>query len=120
MWPFTSEPMPITVNFPETLTINLNVTLPTDALAEVNEKLDQILLQGEKLMSKATEINELVTAMNDATNEIASDLEALRAQIAGGLSAEEAADVVAKLDGLKARLVALGQDPADPVPAPTE
>jgi predicted nucleic acid-binding Zn-ribbon protein len=91
--------------------------------AAADAKLDEVLTrlialqaQGERLMSKATDIQQLVTDINTATNEVASDLQRLRDQIAGGLSADEATTVVTQLDALKNRLTVLGQDPENPVP----
>lgn len=100
--------------------VNINVHLPERSLAELHEKLDRIERKQDEAMSKYTEISELLSAMDAATNEIASDIDALREQVAGGLTPEQATDVTAKLDAMKSRLVALGQDPEDPVPAPTE
>ena len=61
----------------------------------------------------------LIAKMNEATNEVASDLAALRAEIVsllGGISAEGADEVIAQLESIEARLKALGEDPIDPIP----
>lgn len=86
---------------------------------DILTRLKALQAQGVSIMSKATDIQQLVTDINTATNEVASDLERLRNQIAGGLSASEADAVVAELDTLKNRLTVLGQDPENPVPEPT-
>ena len=82
-----------------------------------------------KLMSKADEIlaaqDALAAKFDAATNEVDKDLKALRdelaANIAGGLTADQATSVLANLDAklgpISDRLVELGKDPANPVPA---
>lgn len=81
------------------------------------------------LMSKADEINAkqdaLAAKFDEATNEVERDLKALRdelaANIANGLTAEQATTVLANLDAkltpISDRLIELGKDPANPVPA---
>ena len=106
--------------------------------SNVERKLDQVLtglnavlkLEG-KLMTKSDDIqgdvNSLSAALDVATNEIAKDLEELRRQIAagleGGLTADQAAELqaslAAKFGPIRDRLVELGKDPADPIPATT-
>lgn len=85
-------------------------------LDEIITRLKAIQAQGVSIMSKATDIQQLVTEIDTATNEVASDLQRLRDQIAGGLTAAEAEGVVTQLDALKNRLTVLGQDPENPVP----
>ncbi len=55
----------------------------------------------------------LVTRLDAATNELASDLRALRDKIAAGTVTD--ADM-AELDRVASALEALGQDPENPVP----
>lgn len=62
------------------------------------------------------QFKDLVDRLNNATNEIATDLQKLRDQISGGLSKEEAEVVVASLTPIIEQLEALGTDPTDPVP----
>lgn len=67
---------------------------------------------------------DLAARIDAATNEVASDLKAVRDELAAVAAAAEvdkqaAVDAaLAKLDAPIARLEALGADPADPVPAP--
>jgi len=67
---------------------------------------------------------ELITAFNAATDEVASDLQAVRDALAAALADQDQAvqDAVnaalAGFDAPLARLQALGQDPQNPVPAP--
>lgn len=69
---------------------------------------------------------ELIAAFNAATDEVASDLQTVRDQLAAALADQDQAvqDAVnAALSGFDAplaRLQALGQDPENPVPAPVE
>ena len=67
-------------------------------------------------MTKADDLLALNTRLNTATNEIASDLKALRDSLKGGLSAAEADKAIADLTPSIERLEGLGADPADPVP----
>lgn len=55
--------------------------------------------------------------IDDATNAVAARLDKLSEQLKNGLSAEEAAQVVAQLQADADRLEVLGKDPANPVPA---
>ncbi len=67
---------------------------------------------------------EFATRLNDATNEVAADLQTLRTELEGVRdqipAAQQAAvdAALAKLDEPIARLEALGQDPSNPVPDP--
>ncbi len=73
-----------------------------------------------------TTAESLAARIDAATNEVASDLTAVRDALAAALanadaSTQEAVNAeLAKLDGPIARLEALGADEADPVPAPVE
>lgn len=70
-------------------------------------------------MAKMDEFNAKMGQIDEATNEIASDLEALRNDVANGLSADQTATALSTLDAKIARLRQLGADPENPVP-PTE
>ena len=93
------------------------------------EKLDQILARLETLMSAATDIEKLISDVNDETNAIAARIDAedksiqdLKAQIAAGSPATQAdLDAIsANLTATSARLKALGVDPTNPVPDPQQ
>lgn len=58
-----------------------------------------------------TAVDDIISQLDDATNEIASDLAALRDEVAAGDTG-----TAAKFQPLLDRLTALGQDPANPVP----
>lgn len=71
----------------------------------------------EEIMATQLEFDAALGALDAATNDIAADIAALKAQIAGGgLTAEQEADVLAKLDAAAAKLTGLAADPANPVP----
>lgn len=93
---------------------------------EIKSITQKIETMGQKL----DEIKEQLAGINDATNNIAADLDRLAGQISGGLSAEEADSVVADLkstsDKLKA-IAAINPEPVEPTeptepntPAPTD
>jgi len=82
-------------------------------------------------MKKVDEIRAAVDDLTEqfkvATDEVASDLQKLRDQVAalpiGATDAELdalKADIDSKLGAAKDRLVELGKDPENPVPAPVE
>jgi hypothetical protein len=52
----------------------------------------------EALMARTQEFTDLVTRLDAATNELASDLQALRDQIANGLSPADTTAVLSTLD----------------------
>lgn len=62
---------------------------------------------------RVTATDDLAARLNTATNELASDLAALRDEVAA-----LDGDIAAKFEPLVSRLEAMGADPADPVPAP--
>lgn len=87
----------------------------------LHEKVDRI-------MAKITDVNTLLDELNTATNDVAADvtaeraeLKALREQIAAGtpVSQEQLDAVASRLGSTVARLQALAADPDNPVPAPT-
>jgi hypothetical protein len=56
-------------------------------------------------------VDDIVAALNDATNKLAAELAALRNEVAGDDSA-----IAAKFQPILDQLVNLGADPANPVP----
>lgn len=100
-------------------------------LDQINQKLDTILKKELEIMSQFTDLEDLISAINDATNEqagnvdkVAAKIDGLIAQIGvGALSADQVATVVAQLtaerDALIAqrdKLAAIGADPVNPIP----
>jgi len=90
----------------------------TQSLQRVETVLEVLRQQGVSLMTVASNIQDLIAAMNTATNAIAARIAALIAQISGGLSASEAESVNAELTTLKTQLEGLGANPDNPVPEP--
>ncbi len=66
-------------------------------------------------MSVKDDISVLLKSVDEATNAIAARIQKLSDQLAGGLSAAEAADVSAKLKDEVVKLQALAADPSEPV-----
>lgn len=69
---------------------------------------EHITMMGERTMAL---VDDLVARLSAATDELASDLEALRQEVAG---LDE--NVAAKFEPLVSRLEAMGRDPENPVP----
>lgn len=88
------------------------------AVNQLFRKIDRLR---ETIVATAAE---LIAAFNAATDEVASDLQTVRDQLATALADQDQAvqDAVnaalAGFDAPLARLQALGQDPENPVPAP--
>jgi len=83
-----------------------------------DEKLDKIIHLQERLMAKADELKAELVAANEATNEIASDLDDLVKRVGdGSLSPAEAEEVKTQMTALKSRLqsVAAVHTPGTPV-----
>ncbi len=72
--------------------------------------------QRKLTMALKDDVQKLIAAMNDATNAIAARIDALKAQIAGGVTPEDATAITDALTAEVAKLQALGADPANPVP----
>lgn len=97
---------------------------PWTTLSDIQAQICRLQLQvlDIKGMVMAT-AEEFAARLDNATNELASDLQAVRDDLAAALAdvdAEKQAAVdeaLAKLDGPISRLEALGADPADPVPS---
>lgn len=121
---------------------------PAPVLAEVKALRGEIKALREQSMTKLTDIQSKVTALNEQTTKlgdaqgeqavalanVAGDIERIKAQIVGGLTADEADGVVASLDGVLATvtsaadgartqadaLKALAADNPEPAEQPTE
>lgn len=76
-------------------------------------KLDLIIQNQNVIMGKQERILAAIAELDSATNEVASDLQALRDQLAEEGVSNETLDT---LDEKIARLKVLGQDPENPVP----
>lgn len=78
-------------------------------IKSINQKLE---IMGEKL----DQINAQLASINDATNNIAADLERLAGQISGGLTADEAASVVTALTASAEKLKTIADINPEPTP----
>ena len=79
-------------------------------------------LKQKKMSEKLDQIQELISGINDSTNNIAADLERIAGGLTGGLSAEEADSVIAQLQTSAEQLKAVAAttpepatDPVDPI-----
>jgi hypothetical protein len=105
---------------PWTYLSSIQVDLATIRLAalEIPTRFNRL----ERLLMATAE--DLAARIDSATNEVASDLKAVRDELAAVSAAAEtdkqaAVDAaLAKLDAPIARLEALGADPSDPIPTP--
>ena len=80
-------------------------------LGRIEAKLDQLLSIGHQIMSNLTDLQAMLTRVNDATNNIAADIQALKDQIGTGMTQAEVDEIKAKLDAAATALekVAEGQ-----------
>lgn len=87
-------------------------------LEGMDRKLDRIIIQGARAMTKIDDVNTLLTKIDEETNKVAAEIQQLKDQVinSGGISGADADAVVAKLGSLQSRLQALGADPDNPVP----
>lgn len=75
--------------------------------------LSKILNRLDRLELDVSQVDEVLTALNEATNDIAEDLDRLRDEVANS-----DATTAAKFEPLVGRLRALAVDPENPVPTP--
>lgn len=104
--------------------LNINVTLHPDS--DTWDLLNRIFLQGKKIMAAVDDMRAELGAINEATNEIASDVEALinRVPESGGLSAADAQAIRGEMAAVKDKLKGVAaQYPVvvvEPPPPPVE
>jgi len=72
----------------------------------------------ERVTAMHEEFQKAVKRLDEATTAVGVKLDKLAKQIEGGLSADEAAPIVAELTRLGDSLEAMGKDPNNPVPVP--
>lgn len=92
------------------LTVNIPVSITIDgaALARIEGLLSQLIAQGVQIMSAQEDIAAAVAEVKqnmvdqaDALAVVVAKIAALQEQLANGLSAEQAAGVVAELQGIR-------------------
>lgn len=106
-------------------TIHVHV-VDDKALQPVQDRLDllvatvnRVLTQGERVMTAADDLKAGIAQINEATNNIASDIQRLKDKISSSMSAADVADVQGELTGAVSRLQGLAADPDNPDPAAT-
>jgi hypothetical protein len=87
--------------------------VPADDLPELRRTLTRLAHQQESLMTTNDQLLEFATRLEAASDELAKDLAALRADIVDKVPPE----TLAKLDAVVKRLEGMGVDPTNPVPA---
>jgi predicted nuclease with TOPRIM domain len=86
-------------------------------LDNLKQQNHSIILKLNKVMGQNEKLLEFSERLDAATNEIASDLQKLRDEVAAGSVSDE---TLSKLDTTITRLEDMGKDPEQPVPdAPT-
>jgi hypothetical protein len=97
--------------------IEIDVNLHTIS-PNVEAKIDKILQQQGVMMAKVDDLKAELVAANQATDDIAVELDDLVKKLAaGGLTADETAEVTAQATALKAKLqgIASTHTPGSPV-----
>ena len=84
--------------------LNINVTLHPDS--DTWNLLNRIFLQGKKIMGAVEDMRAELGGINEATNEIAADVDALinRVPESGGLSAADAQAIRGEMAAVKDKL----------------
>jgi hypothetical protein len=102
------------------MTINVYHHFPDkgkdELMVKIFEQLKFLNTKIEIMGEKLDAINAQLSGINDATNNIAADLERLATQISGGLTATEADTVVASLQVAADKLKAIADINAEPTP----
>lgn len=70
----------------------------SDGLDALASKVDAVLKGQNKIMAAIDTLNAALGEANTITTEIAADIEAIKEQLTGGVTAAEAAELQAKLD----------------------
>jgi predicted nucleic acid-binding Zn-ribbon protein len=86
----------------------------SELLSKIFEQLNLLNTKITKMGEKLDAINAQLAGINDATNNIAADLERLADQIKGGLTAAEADTVVASLQVAADKLKAIADINPEP------
>jgi uncharacterized protein YoxC len=103
------------------MTINVYHHFPDkgkdELMVKIFETLNLLKSKFEIMSEKLDAINAQLSGINDATNNIAADLERLATQITGGLTSAEADTVVASLQVAADKLKAIADiNPEPPTP----
>lgn len=97
--------------------VHLHSTGNGGVSSELEGKIDKLLVNQETIMARVDDLKAELVAANEATNEIASDVDDLAKRLASGVLTEaETSEVQAELVALKTRLqsVAAVHTPSSP------
>lgn len=96
-----------------------------DPMGSIEDKLDQLLdavskvhVHVGRIQMGQTEMIAKLAEIDEATNNIAADIELLKAQIAVGMTPEQVAEVQAALDAAAAKLQGVAAVVPEPEPPP--
>jgi uncharacterized membrane protein len=78
--------------------------------------LQSVIRHGRRQIMVNDRIEKALSDLNQATNDVAAELEQLKQQIQGGISSDEAETIAARLDAASEKLRAMAADPNNPVP----
>ena len=67
-------------------------------------------------MAKFVDVESAIDAINTETNNLAARVDAIIAQIGGGISATDADTIVTQLTAVSDRLKGIGADQSNPIP----
>ena len=93
-----------------------HVHIHGQALTDLVHSINRL---GDCLMSVGKDIIDLAGKIDTATNLVATELAFLQSQIKNSMTDAEVASVKTSLQGLAARLTAMGTDPNNPIPPAT-
>ena len=102
------------------LQIDVNLIVKGNNETEVLDLLQKIIKQNTNMAKKIDEINATLDEINDATNNIAADLDRIAGGLEGGLSAEEAQSVSDRLTSTATQLRAIANRNPETPEEPTE
>jgi hypothetical protein len=84
-------------------------------LARLEDKLDALVKYlHERIPNIMGQLDDLITAIDNETNAVAAEVDALKAQLAAAPTVTQAE--LDKLTSISTRLQAIAADPANPVP----
>lgn len=92
----------------------IGIITDLNALLKIPDRLASVERRLRQMEVRMTQMDDAVAQLNQATDEIASDLERLRGEVAGGDTA-----AAERLGPIIDRLRSLGADPENPVPETT-
>jgi hypothetical protein len=81
----------------------------------LEHKIDHLI---QRNAAMATQLEDLISAIDAETNAVAAEVDALHAQLAAAQGATVTQADLDRLAAIRDRLKTIGSDPANPVPAP--